>query len=82
MLPLPSADAALVHSIPNIFLLRDTDGDGQADSREVLYGVFGYRDTHGMTNAFTWGFDGWVYACHGFSNDSTVQGKDQQADHA
>jgi len=22
------------------------------------------------------GFDGWVYACHGFSNDSAVEGKD------
>jgi putative heme-binding domain-containing protein len=79
LLPLPSANAALVHSIPDIFLLRDSDGDGRVDSREVLYGVFGHRDTHGMTNAFTWGFDGWVYACHGYSNDSTVRGKDRKA---
>ncbi len=78
LLPLPSANAALVHSIPDIFLIRDTDGDGHADHREVLYGVFGHQDTHGMTNAFTWGFDGWVYACHGFSNDSTVAGKDRR----
>jgi putative heme-binding domain-containing protein len=78
VLPLPSARAALVHSIPDIFLLRDQDGDGHADSREILYGIFGNRDTHGMTNAFTWGFDGWVYACHGYSNDSTVQGKDHR----
>jgi putative heme-binding domain-containing protein len=78
LLPLPSATSALVHSIPNIFLLRDTDGDGRADAREVLYAVFGHRDTHGMTNAFTWGFDGWVYACHGYSNDSTVQGNDKR----
>jgi putative heme-binding domain-containing protein len=76
LLPLPSASAALVHSIPDIFLLRDSDGDGRADSREVLYGVYGHQDTHGMTNAFTWGFDGWVYACHGYANDSTVKGKD------
>jgi putative heme-binding domain-containing protein len=79
LLPLPNAQAALVHSIPSIFLLRDTDGDGHADSREVLYGLFGSRDTHGMTNAFTWGFDGWIYACHGYSNDSTVQGKDHHS---
>ena len=75
LLPLPSARAALVHNIPNIYLMRDTDGDGRADTREVLYGVFGNRDTHGMTNAFTWGFDGWIYACHGYSNDSKVKGK-------
>ncbi len=78
LLPLPSTAAALVHSIPDIFLLRDTNGDGRADTREVLYGVFGHRDTHGMTNAFTWGFDGWIYACHGYSNDSTVQGNDKR----
>jgi putative heme-binding domain-containing protein len=79
LLPLSSGDAALVHSIPNIYLMKDTDGDGRADHREVLYGVFGHRDTHGMTNAFTWGFDGWIYACHGYTNDSTVQGSDHRA---
>ena len=42
----------------------------------------GHRDTHGMTNAFTWGFDGWIYACHGFSNDSTRAGERPSADHA
>ncbi|WP_165221580.1 PVC-type heme-binding CxxCH protein [Aquisphaera insulae] len=78
LLPLPSSDAALVHNIPDIFLMRDTDGDGRADSRETLYGVFGHLDTHGMTNAFTWGFDGWIYACHGYANNSTVQGKDKK----
>jgi putative heme-binding domain-containing protein len=78
VLPLPSATAALVHSIPDIFLLRDRDGDGRADLREILYGVFGHDDTHGMTSAFTWGLDGWVYACHGYANDSTVEGKDRR----
>ena len=44
-----------------------------------MYAAFGFRDTHGMTNSFTWGFDGWVYACHGFSNTSQVKGKDDRA---
>ena len=78
LLPYPSGREAIVHNIPNIYLMRDTDGDGRADRREVLYGVFGHRDTHGMTNAFSWGFDGWIYACHGFSNTSSVQGKDHR----
>src|SRR6516165_657643 len=78
LLPYPSGREAIVHNIPNIYLMRDTDGDGRADVREVLYGVFGHRDTHGMTNAFSWGFDGWIYACHGFSNTSSVEGKDHQ----
>jgi putative heme-binding domain-containing protein len=79
LLPLPSARAALVHNIPNIYLMTDLDGDGRADTRDVVYGIFGHKDTHGMTNAFTWGFDGWIYACHGFSNSSQVQGKDKRS---
>ena len=70
---------ALVYSIPDIWRLRDADGDGKADERTVLYSKYGYKDTHGMTSNFTWGFDGWVYADHGFSNDSTVKGGDDKA---
>ena len=68
---------AIVYSIPSIWDLRDTDGDDVCDERIKLYGPFGYeRDTHGMCNAFRRGFDGWIYACHGFNNISKVAGKD------
>jgi putative heme-binding domain-containing protein len=73
---MPVEGGVIVHSIPNIFLLRDSDGDGRADRREVLYGSIGSADTHGMTNSFTWGFDGWLYACHGFANTSTIRARD------
>lgn len=73
----PYRDGVVVYSIPNILFLRDTDGDGQADQREVLYGPLGIpRDTHGMQNAFRRGFDGWLYICHGFSNESQIEGRD------
>jgi putative heme-binding domain-containing protein len=78
LLPYPSGREAIVHNIPNIYLMKDSDGDGRADVRQVLYGIIGHRDTHGMTNAFSWGFDGWIYACHGFSNESKVQGSDHR----
>lgn len=71
---LPTADGALVYSIPSIWHMIDRDGDGKADERKVLYTGYGYKDTHGMTGEFMWGFDGWVYCCHGFSNASTVKG--------
>ncbi|MEJ7640370.1 MAG: HEAT repeat domain-containing protein [Singulisphaera sp.] len=58
--------------------MGDSDGDGRADRREVYYHSFGFKDTHGMTDNFTWGFDGWVYACHGFSNTSEVRGADEK----
>lgn len=76
----PYRDGAIVFSIPNILFLRDTDGDGAADSEEVLFGPFDTtRDTHGMNNSFRRGFDGWLYCCHGFNNQSKVAGKDGHA---
>ncbi len=78
VLPLGDGRRALVHSIPNVYLMTDDDGDGKADRREIAYSTFGFRDTHGMASAFTMGFDGWVYACHGFANSSEVKGSDDQ----
>ncbi len=73
----PYKDGVVCFSIPNIWFLRDTDGDDKADQREKLYGPFDTsRDTHGMCNAFTRGLDGWLYACHGFNNQSQVAGAD------
>jgi putative heme-binding domain-containing protein len=76
VLPLPNGKEVIVQSAPNIWKLTDTDGDGKADKKEVLYGPFGVRDTHGMVNSFTLGPDGWVYATHGYLNSSKVKGKD------
>ena len=78
VLPLPrnageAGDTAIVWSIPNIWKLADTDGDGRADQREILYGPFDCVDTHGNQNAFRLGADGWIYACHGFRNASKVR---------
>ncbi|HEU5117143.1 MAG TPA: dehydrogenase, partial [Isosphaeraceae bacterium] len=36
VLPLGDGSRAIVHSIPNVWLLTDDDGDGKADRREVL----------------------------------------------
>ncbi len=77
---LPYGDGVLCFSIPNILYLRDTDQDGVCDRREVLFGPFDTtRDTHGMINSLRMGMDGWVYACHGFNNQSRIQGKDGHA---
>ncbi len=73
----PYRDGCIVFSIPYIWRLRDTDGDGRCDQREKLFGPMGVdRDTHGLNNAFRRGFDGWLYACHGFNNHTEVAGKD------
>jgi putative heme-binding domain-containing protein len=76
ILPLPDCKSCIVSSTGEIRKYTDTNDDGKADKMEVLFSGFGFVDTHGMTNSFTLMPDGWVYACHGFRNDSTVRGKD------
>ena len=73
----PYKNGVLAWSIPNIWWFEDTDGDGVADKREKRYGPLGWeRDTHGMNSSFTRGFDGWLYATHGFNNNTTIRGSD------
>src|SRR5688572_20797707 len=73
----PWKGGCVAFSIPNIWHFEDTDADGVCDKRTILYGPFDTsRDTHGMVNSFRRGWDGWVYACHGFNNDSRVKGAD------
>lgn len=67
----------LVWSIPNIWLMEDTDNDGKADKREVFLGPLGWqRDTHGNLASFRRGLDGRLYGTHGFNNESTFVGRD------
>lgn len=77
VLPL-TGGAVLGYSIPSIYRFEDTDGDGKADKREVLYGSFEFVDTHGMASSFNWWLDGWIHACHGFRNNSKVKGADDK----
>lgn len=72
----PIKGGAISYSIPYVYKFLDTNGDDFADKREILLGEFEHKDTHGMVNNLFRGFDGWIHASHGFSNISTVAGKD------
>ena len=74
---LPYGDGCIAWSIPNIYYFRDTDGDGRADRRDVVFGPLGWeRDTHGNIASFRRGNDGWIYGTHGFNNNSTFKASD------
>lgn len=72
----PVEGGAVGFSIPNVYHFTDSNGDGVADDIRTILGPFEYRDTHGMVNNFMRGYDGWIHACHGFTNRSTVAGAD------
>ncbi len=47
-----------VGSAPDLLYLKDTDGDGKADVRRVVFTGFGKdRGGEGMLNSFRWGLD-------------------------
>lgn len=73
-------DGIIVAQPPEILLLRDTNKDGKADSRQVLYTGLGTADTHSVMNNLRWGLDGWVYATHGYSASQKVTSGDGKTD--
>src|SRR5262249_13945146 len=50
---------------PDILYAKDTDGDGVADVRKVMFGGFGTQNVQGLVNGLLWGPDGWIYGVAG-----------------
>ena len=57
----------LVACAPDIFYAEDSDGDGKADFREVLFTGFSEGNQQHRFNGFELGLDGWVYGANGDS---------------
>ena len=53
----------LVAEPPNLWLMRDTNGDLKADTRELLTDTFGDRDAsvEHNANSLFWALDNWMY---------------------
>ncbi len=57
----------IVQQAPHTLFLRDTNGDGVADERKILFSGWGTQDTHATPSNLTYGYDGWIYGCVGYS---------------
>ena len=57
----------LVTSAPDIFYAEDTDGDGSADHREILYQGFVEGNQQHRVNGLQWGLDNWLHIANGDS---------------
>ncbi|MSR30419.1 MAG: c-type cytochrome [Gemmataceae bacterium] len=66
----PWKDGLLVANAPDLLFLRDTNGDGVADERKVLYTGFHTYNIQQMLNSFRWGLDNTVHAVAGSDGGS------------
>ena len=64
-------DGVLVGAPPELLFLRDTDGDGKADKKEVVATDYGVRvdpkrphlaNPERAPNTLMWAFDNWIYS--------------------
>ena len=59
---LPWKDGLLVTAAPNIWYMRDTNGDGQADEKEVLFTGFFENNQEAQITNLRFNVDNWIYA--------------------
>jgi mono/diheme cytochrome c family protein/glucose/arabinose dehydrogenase len=59
----PLASGVLVGEPPNLWLMRDTDGDLRMDEKERISDTYGRREGNPEHNAnsLIWGLDNWIY---------------------
>jgi putative membrane-bound dehydrogenase-like protein len=65
---LPWNGGVLVTAAPDLLFLEDTNGDGRADERRVLFTGFAEGNQQLRANGLLWGLDGWVYGANGRSD--------------
>ena len=68
-----TSDGAYVGHGTELLLLRDTDGDLKADTREVVLRGFGTGDNHQNINSFRWGPGGELWMSQGLHIHSSVE---------
>lgn len=64
---IPWRNGAIICAAPDIFYAEDTDQDGRADVRRVLFTGFSAGNQQHRANGFEWGLDGWIYGANGDS---------------
>jgi putative membrane-bound dehydrogenase-like protein len=50
-----------VGDAPHIYYLKDTDGDGKADVKKIVYTGFGTHNVQGLLNTFLWTLDNRIH---------------------
>jgi putative membrane-bound dehydrogenase-like protein len=64
---MPFKGGVLVTSAPDLLYLKDTDGDGKADVRQVVFTGFAESNPQHRFNTPTYSVDNWIYGADGES---------------
>lgn len=73
------AEGVLVTAAPDLWLLRDADGDGRCDERRRLWTGFGEGNPQLRANGLVYGLDNRIYGANGRS-DGAVHRPDESAE--
>ncbi len=68
----PWKGGVFVTAPPDIWYLKDTDGDGKADVRKRVYSGFGTQNQQAMVNNLNWGLDHMIYGASA-GNGGTIR---------
>ena len=69
----PFDGGVFIMAAPDLLYAKDTNGDGRADVRRVLFTGFGTQNVQGLANGLLWGVDGRIYGSSG-SNGGEIKG--------
>jgi putative membrane-bound dehydrogenase-like protein len=61
-----------VAAAPDIWYIKDTDGDGQSDVQRKVFTGFGRTNVQGLLNSFCWGIDNRIY-CQSSSSAGAIR---------
>lgn len=70
---LPWKGGAIVTAAPHILYLKDTDGDGKADQREVLYEGFAAQNPQLRVSHPILAIDNWIYVANGLRGGKIIR---------
>src|SRR6185295_14030310 len=71
---MPWRGGVLVTAAPDIWFFKDTDGDGKADVREIVFSGFTEGNQQHRVNGLQFAYDNWIYGTNGDSGGNVRRG--------
>jgi putative membrane-bound dehydrogenase-like protein len=67
----------IIQQAPHTLFMKDSNDDGVADEKKILFTGWGSGDTHATASNIKLGLDGWIYGCVGYSAFNGTVGGEQ-----